>query len=94
MVSDEVAKVVSATLVAALFDHGVQAAGSEVWELLECLQDEWQVGVDVGGANHPHAWQSLLAQDALDGTVVDVQLGRNGAGAPKLNQAVTQYLGT
>ncbi len=45
MVGDEVAKVVRSALVAAHFDHGVQAAGPEVRELLQGLQNERQVPV-------------------------------------------------
>jgi hypothetical protein len=80
--------VVGPALVAPLPGHGVQAAGPQRGELLQGLVDEGQIGVDARSAHHPDTRQPGLAQDALDGAVVNFELARNGAGSPSLDMVV------
>ena len=55
--------------------------------------DEGQIRVDAGRAHYPDARQPSLAQDALNGAVVHLELARNSARAPSLDMVVAQDLG-
>src|SRR6202022_2091088 len=90
---DQMPEVMRVAPVAALIDHRVQATGRKRRKLLQRLMDERQVSIDLRGSQHgTDSGQTGLGQHALDGAAVDMQLAREGAGAPLLDVVVTQDL--
>jgi len=93
VLGDEVTEVIGAAAVAAFMHHGKQAAGRQCWELLKCLQDERQVGVDRRRPRRRSGTrQTGLHQHAAHYAVVHVQLRGDGADAPFLDMVVAQDL--
>ena len=94
VVANEVAEVVGAADVATFLDHAVDASGCEGGEFLQGLTDEGEVGVDARCTQWcADAWQTGLAQNALDAAMMDVQLPGNGANGPFLDVVIAQNLG-
>ena len=87
---DAVAEVVGAAGVAPCLDHVEQPRGGEGGESLQRLGDEPHVGVELrGSARAPAlAFDPCLAQDPLDGGVVDAELRGDGAHPPVLDEVV------
>src|SRR4030095_16700871 len=92
MAGDDVTEVIGAADIAALAHHAVEAAGGQLWELLQRCKDERQVGIDLRGPGMANARQAGLGQHPGNGAVVNVQLSGDGVGAPSLDVVVAQDL--
>src|SRR5215471_17503963 len=88
MAADDVAEVIGTAAIAALADHGVEPAGSQCRELLECRKNEREIRVDVRGSRAAQARQAGPSQHPGDGAVMDVELPGDGIGAPSLDVVI------
>jgi hypothetical protein len=90
---DDAAEVVLAAGVAAQAGHRAEAAGGELGELLQRLDDERDVGVHDGGARRgPRGGDALLREHATDRAVMHPELRGDGADAPPLGVEVAEDL--
>ena len=56
--SDDMAEVIGTAAIAAFADHGVEPAGSQRWEPLECRKNEREIRVDTRRSGAAYAWQA------------------------------------
>ena len=71
MPSDHASKMIRATAIATLPDHGVEPAGRQLWVLLEALDDEGNVGIGKRGTDEIEALRNTVvgqhaAHDAVN----------------------------
>ncbi len=80
---DDVAKVIRASGIAAIFDYVVQAAGVQTGVLGQRFQDERQVGINrTGPMCRTRRRQARLSKNTRHAVTVDVELRGDGADWP------------
>lgn len=82
MTGDDVAKVIRAPGIAAIFDYVVQAAGVQTGVLGQRFQDERQVGYRTGPMCRTKRRQARLSKNTRHAVTVDVELRGDGADWP------------